>query len=338
MKRLVTTVLLLAGFVWIAGAQSTNELRDKARAYTREGDYNNAIVVLSRALQSDRDNIEIQKDLAFTYYLKKDYVRAIEAAKPIVERPDADVQSFQILGLVYKALEEKKELGKMYKTALKKFPKSGPLYNEYGELQWDNKEYKEAIKTWEKGIENDPGSAGNYYNAAKYYYFSSDKVWGLLYGEMFINIESYTARTEEIKKILFEGYKKLFSNNDIRKNQDMKNDFVRYYLELMDKNGVSVATGITPESLTTLRARFTLDWFQRYAGKYPFRLFDHYDQLMKLGLFDAYNQWVFQSASNPEAYKKWTEVHADAQKEFIRLQQNRLFKVPALQYYQTRPR
>ncbi len=336
MKKLLITILFLAGITGVSVAQTTNELRDKARAYLREGDYNNAIVVLNRALQSDRDNIEIHKDLAFTYYLKKDLVRALETAKPIVERPDADVQSFQILGMVYKGLEEKKELEKTYKNGLKKFPKSGPLYNEYGELLWNNKEYKNAIKNWEKGIEGDPAYGGNYYNAAKYYYFSSDKVWGLLYGEIFINIESYTARTEEIKKILFDGYKKLFSSTDFKKNQDMKNDFVRYYLELMEKNGVAVGTGITPESLTTLRARFTLEWFQKYAGRYPFRLFDHYDQLMKLGLFDAYNQWVFTSATNPDAYKKWTEAHADAQKEFLRLQQNRLFKVPTLQYYQTR--
>ncbi len=42
--------------------------------------------------------------------------------------------------MLYKAIEEVKECGKMYKTALKKFPNSGTLYNEYGEMMWSKKE------------------------------------------------------------------------------------------------------------------------------------------------------------------------------------------------------
>jgi hypothetical protein len=54
-----------------------------------------------------------------------------------------------------------------------------------------------------------------------------------------------------------------------------------------------------------------------------------------MGLFDAYNQWVFGSIDNPAAYKQWTSTHADKNNEFIRLQQNRVFKVPTGQYYQS---
>ena len=39
---------------------------------------------------------------------------------------------------------------------------------------------------------------------------------------------------------------------------------------------------------------------------------------------------------NPTAYQKWTSTHADKNNEFIRLQQNRVFKVPTGQYYQSR--
>ena len=39
-------------------------------------------------------------------------------------------------GLVYKAIEERKECEKMYKQGLKRFPNSGVLYNEYGEMLW----------------------------------------------------------------------------------------------------------------------------------------------------------------------------------------------------------
>ena len=35
----------------------------------RQGDFNNAIIILTRALQMDKNNIEMQKDLAMSYYL-----------------------------------------------------------------------------------------------------------------------------------------------------------------------------------------------------------------------------------------------------------------------------
>ena len=66
---------------------------------------------------------------------------------------------------------------------------------------------------WEKGIEIDPNYSGNYYNAAQYYFFTQDKVWGLVYGEIFVNLESYSKRTAEMKDLLLEGYKKLFTDS-----------------------------------------------------------------------------------------------------------------------------
>ena len=86
------------------------------------------------------------------------------------------------LGDVYKrqALNDTKEAEKIYKKGIKKFPNSGPLYNEYGELLLGQKDYN-AIKQWEKGIEVNPGYSKNYYNACKYYYFTTDKVLSLIH-------------------------------------------------------------------------------------------------------------------------------------------------------------
>ena len=142
-------------------------------------------MVLNRAFKQSPKDIELAKDLAFTYYLQKNYSSALETAKPLVERKDADEQCYQILGLVYKALEERKDCEKMYKQGIKKFPNSGTLYNEYGEMLWTRQD-NDAIKLWEKGIEVDPNYSSNYYNACKFYYFTYDKVWSLIYGEILV--------------------------------------------------------------------------------------------------------------------------------------------------------
>ena len=102
-------------------------VQETAKNYIRQGDYSNAVLVLNRGLQTNTDNLDLQKDLAFAYYLNRDYAHGIEVAKKFPERSDADVQSFQILGMLYKSIEEVKECEKMYKAALKKFPNSGTL-------------------------------------------------------------------------------------------------------------------------------------------------------------------------------------------------------------------
>jgi Tfp pilus assembly protein PilF len=312
-------------------AQQADSLHQVAKQFMRTGDYPNAIIVLSNALKKDPDNLEIQKDLAFTYYLQRNYSASVESGRKLIDRSDADEQCYQILGMAYKAIDERKEADKMYKQGIKKFPGSGELYNEYGEMLWAEKD-AEAIHFWERGIEVDPNYSSNYYNASKYYYYTYDKVWSLLYGEMFINLESYSKRTPEIKSLLVDGYKKLFTDLKSPKIQS-KNPFSTAFLTVMTDQAQSVNLGVTPESLNILRSKFILEWFEKYADKYPFRLFEYQRQLLKEGLFDAYNEWAFAASISLTSFQSWTNQHADDYNRFINFQKGRIFKIPASQNY-----
>ena len=315
-----------------AQPQSVAELHETAKAFMRQGDYPNAILVLNRAVQQDPKNIAVIKDLALTYYFQKDNDKALAAIKPIIDREDADDQVIQIAGNIYKQLEQPKECEKLYRKALKKFPDSGPLYNDLGELLWAQKDY-DAIKQWEKGIESDPSYSKNYYNAARYYYLTTDKVWTLLYGETFINMEPMSSKAPEIKQLLLDAYKKLFTDADLEANNKDKNVFVKAYLQAMNKQASVAALGITTESLTMIRARFILNWYNTQQTKFPFKLFEYQQQLLKEGMFDAYNEWLFESSLNLSAYQNWISTHAAENKAFTDFQKGRLFKVPKGQYY-----
>ena len=307
---------------------------ETARNFMRSGDWDNAILVLNRALQQDSRNLDLQKELAMTYYYKRDYTRAMETVKPMLDRDDADVVVYQIGGNVYKATEEVKEADKMYKKGLKKFPKSGPLYSEYGELLWAKKDY-DAIKEWEKGIAADPSFAGNYYNAALYYYYTKDKVWSIIYGEIFVNMEYLTERATEMKKLLLAAYKeKLFNTIAAAKDQPKNTPFADAVLATFNKQSSLVNRGITTETLNMIRTRFILDWYKNYASKFPFRLFEYHQQLIKEGMFEAYNQWLFGSVENLPAFDQWAKTNADAYTKFITFQKGRVFKMPAGQHYQ----
>ena len=311
--------------------QSAAELHTTARTFMQQGDYANAVLVLNRATQLAPQNIEISKDLAMGYYLQRDNSKALEVIKPLLDREDADDQCFQIAGNIYQQLDLSKECDKLYRKGIKRFPESGPLYNELGLLLFDQKDIS-AITQWEKGIEVDPNYSKNYYNACKYYNSITNKVWSILYGEIFVNMEPLNARAPEIKTILLENYKKLFTGIEIVKDSK-DNLFATAFIETMNKQSAVAASGINPESITMIRARFILDWFQDNAAKFPFQLFDLQKQLLQDGIFDAYNQWIFGSVQNLAAYQNWTVTHSTDYNNFSHFQKGRIFKLPAAQYY-----
>jgi tetratricopeptide (TPR) repeat protein len=314
-------------------AQPASKL-ETARSFMRSGDYENAVIVLKRALEDDKNNLELQKELVMSYYLKRDFQSALAGAESLIDRSDADEVSFQIAGNVYKALEQPKDAEKMYKKALKKFPKSGPLYSEFGELLWSMKNFS-AIEQWEKGIQVDPSFSGNYYNAARYYFYTKDKVWSIIYGEIFVNMESLSDRGTAMKQLLLDAYKeKLFAETDLLKGEEKnKSNFAKAFLETMNKQTSIANKGITIETLTMIRSRFILDWYTNYGARFPFKLFDFHRQLLQEGMFDAYNQWLFGPVENLAAYDAWTKTHAEQYAAFTNFQKNKVFKIPVNQYY-----
>lgn len=323
--------------------QDPAALQETAKSFMRQGDYPNAVLVLSRALELKPNDLQLSKDLLFANYLNRDFAKALEVGKPLVNRPDADAQSFQMLGLVYKAIAEEKEAEKLYKLGLKKFPQEGVFYGELGELV-AGKDPQEAIGLWQKGIEVDPNYSGNYYGAAKHYANSGETVWSILYGEMFLNMESFTGRSTEVKNLLLDQYKKFYLlgyNKQDKKEVESKKGkkgketvaFIDAVAEVLDKQKSEVALGVTPESLTALRARFILDWYNTYGDNYPFRLFEHQKQLLQEGIFEAYNFWVFGPAANLATYQNWQQYHKDDLNEFMTFIRSKVFKIPQGQHY-----
>lgn len=331
-KILLASCFCFLSIFVFSQSEDAEKLHENAKTFMRQGDYANASLILTRALGLAPGNIEIAKDLAYDYYLQKENEKALETIKPLLEKDNADDQTYQIAGTIYRAMGQQKDAEKLYKKAIKNFPKSGTLYNDYGEMLWSKQDFS-AIKQWEKGIEQDPSYGGNYYNASRYYFLTTDKIWCLIYGEIFVNIESFTSRTAEIKNILLDGYKKLFAEADLLSNPKDKNSFEVAYLTTMNKQNNVVLNGLNAETLTMLRTRFILEWDQTYAKKFPFRLFELQEQFLEEGLFPAYNQWIFGAAQNLANYQTWTSLHAGEYAAFNKFQQGRIFKIPDGQYH-----
>ena len=332
--RLFFILFILTATLGARAQQSVEQLRETAITFQRQEDFTNTLMVLGRALEMAPQNLMILKDVAFTYYLAGDFKRAADRIFPLTDREDADVQVFQIAGNIFKALEDSRTGDKIYKKGLKKFPSSGALYSEYGDLKWTLGKPEEAITLWEAGINTDPSHSGNYYHAAKFYFAAADKVRSIMYGEIFTNIESYSVRTAEIKILLIESYKRAFVSSESKQFYIKKTtDFEVKFLETLMKQSALASRGITPETLLIIRSRFILDWFISNSNLFPHKLFDHLQYLLREGMFDAYNQWLFGPASDISAYQYWLKTHEIEYKKFQEYQRNKLFKMPEGQHY-----
>ena len=92
--------------------------------------------------------------------------------------------------------------------------------------------------------------------------------------------------------------------------------------------------GITPDNLSAIRTRFILDWFNaKNNEKFPFKLFDNMQYLLREGIFDACNQWIFGTAASPSAYQVWISSHQQQADAFKQFQTSRIFKLPTGQHY-----
>lgn len=311
-------------------AQTTAQLQETAAAFMRTGDYNNAVLVLSRAMQSSPQDLSVQKQLAQAYYYQGNYPKALEIIKPVLDNDKADDQSFLIAGNIYLHLEQPKDAQSTFKKGIKKFENSGPLYNALGEVQFNDRNY-DAIKNWEKGIATDPSYSRNYFNAARFYFLTKDKVWSILYGEIFVNMEPNSNLTSEMKEILLDSYKKYYIDA-LKDDKKKKSVFETAYTDVMSKQAGLASQGITTESLSMIRTRFIVDWFAE-KNRPAFKLFELEQQLLKEGMFEAYNQWLFGTAENLSSYANWVKTHESENNAFLNFQKNRVFKIPEGQYY-----
>lgn len=337
MIKLIISLLLITTINnLVLAQQDSTKPYNKAQAFMRKGDFENAEIVLNKALQQNPNDAELLRILTTVYYLQRNYNKALETGIKITNRSDADVVSYQVLGLVYKAIADYKSCEKLYQKALQQYPQSGLIYCEYGELMKE-KDPQQAITLWEKGIQLDPNYTGNYYNACLNYAMNNNWVWALVYGEVFINMESLTARTTQVKTMLLDAYKKLFvdfSKADFSVSNAEKSEFAKSIIALLKNQSVMANNGITPEILTAIRRNFINGWYAYgYAKRFSFYLFDYISVLNQKAMFDAYNQWIFGAAANPSNYQIWINAHQKENNEFLNYQRSDVLKLPRGQYY-----
>ena len=341
MKISVKTIVLLIFF--LAGQFAFGQT-DKEKAYEKgmeairladDGNFTQAITLLNEAKKLDPENINYPYELGYTYYLTKDYKTAIKYLEGLLKHKDVKDQVYQLLGNCYDNLNNSEKAMDIYKAGLEKFPNSGKLYFEMGIVQLGKNENIKALDYFEDGIKVDPKHPSNYYWASKLYCSSSEKVWGMIYGELFMNLERNSDRTMEISKLLFDTYKDQieflsdtsvtvsFSKNatitvnDMNDPQGMKLPFgVGIYEPALLLSVVNEKT-IDINSLDRIRKNFIEMYFKNNNElKYPNVLFEYQNKILSTGHLSAYNHWILMKGDE-NGFENWLSTNEEEWNNFI---------------------
>ncbi|MDH5366335.1 MAG: hypothetical protein OEW67_05065 [Cyclobacteriaceae bacterium] len=322
MKKYLLAIFIV-GLIIQAYAQENKdkaiELKNRAIELMDNGEFEESLKLLEEAKQQDNSNINIPYETAFAYQLMKKYDMAIEIAKPLLKHADVNDQVYQLIGNCYDLMGDKGKAIKYYDKGLKKFPNSGKLYLEKGVVIASQNNWMEALDIWEQGIIADPLHSSNYYYASQVLSQTNEKIWGIYYGEMFINLESNSARTNQISELLFNTYQQCLpiNNNNwgldfsrkatnivLGSIKDFKLSFETVHNLAMEQGYKNVSADFNIQNLVKIRRQFLIKWNEDYANQYSNLIFDYHNLLIQNEFFDAYYYWIFKEGRKDE-FDSW---------------------------------
>ncbi|MFM7007092.1 MAG: tetratricopeptide repeat protein [Flavobacteriales bacterium] len=324
MKQILT--LLIAFSISAPYAQenpAAKEINEAIEAMDA-GNFSQSRVILEEVLQKDSTNYDAWYEYAYSYYLQKDYNKALEIMQSQTKNAQATDQLWQMIGNSLDIIGKPEEALAAYAQGLERFPNSGRLYVESGNIFLIQNKIDEAIPYYEKGIEMAPEYPSNYYRLARIYCNSENEIWGVLYGEIFMNLERNTQRTREISALLYQTYQKALSYEKGQWLISFAKDASPFTIDFEMAIGLAAAAygidnkkpSINVASLTAIRKALLKTLSEQDKVK-DMVLFTFWQQIDDMNFWDAYNYWVFAQAPNDQ-FEKWRKNNTSDFSYFVK--------------------
>jgi hypothetical protein len=197
-----------------------------------------------------------------------------------------------------------------------------------------HKNIPDAVRYWEAGIVANPGFTSNYYWLAKYYASTSERVWAVMYGEMFISLERNTERTMEISELIAKVYKtaikwppsdtiqmeftkSLVSDSKSGVTLPFEQVFQQCAQKAADSLERTGADSLGYEELCKFRNLFIYYWYlQGLSSAYPVALFDWIHEFPDPSYIESYHRWLFLKG-NEDAFQSWYYTKPEIYNGFV---------------------
>ena len=178
--------------------------------------------------------------------------------------------------------------------------------------------HPKEFKQIEQDALNDYSHPEGYERLATAFGNSTEKVWAVIYGEVFCNLSPDTDHRNAIGSLVYQTYERSLSNNDGKLSVDLTENaqaapgqapFESQFEMAFLMGAVPLGKSLTPlsiEKLTQIRKNQLSLWNQK---RLPSNDLMRWQQLItSAGHFDAYNYGLFQNARADE-FNQWTKEH-----------------------------
>lgn len=328
MKKVIFSLLVLVVNLNVCFAQKADSILNRAVYLIDKGEFVEAENVIKQSIAQGVDTLPLHYELAWIYYITKDYDNSIKVLEPLCDRADVTSDVYQLLGNAYDEKGLFNTAITSYNKGLKKFPNAGCLYLEKGNISYKSNRYEDAFFYYEKGIEMEPEYASNYYRASLLFFASTEMVWGAMYGELFMNLEKHSeARRKEMSKTLYDCYFDQIKFIGRKAEVDFDNPIIVYsnsperpnlFPESFRSAMTKASNGhkfLDLNTLVQIRKKFITEFYSVYSD-FDNVLFDYHKKLMQAGHFEAYNYWLFAYGANEQA-NKWIKQNQGKWNAFL---------------------
>lgn len=337
MRIIIFSLILFLTLPALGQGSYVDFYRNKAKEKMDQGNYAEAINDLYKVQEKLPNDPKTLYDIANCYYRMKNYNIAIEKGKAIINRFPNYIDAYRIVGNSYDISGNYEEGVNTLIEGIEKNPYEGELYLDLGIIEMLRHNYAVALKYWEQGIKAEPYLADNYYWATTIYAKSNQKIWALLYGEHFLNIEKNSDRTVEISKTLLNTYlnyiKEINGENtpveiNLLINEFQVNEFeqnFRHVFKIMQGNGLLNLDAISKSikgkptylrGLGEIRSSMVQLWVQTYQNHTKVPLFDWLAKMQQAGYLESYSHWLMMSAE-PDYFIQWQTKSSVSYSNFL---------------------
>lgn len=339
--------------------QSSRELIKEAIDEMENKQYDNAMLLLQKAEKVAPTDMAPVYEMGMLYYIQGKHAEAIPFFKKTTTGNYVNVSDmgYAMLGNCYDLKKDSINAIKSYEDGHKRFPQSGRLWTEEGNLYYGRKNFDKALCCYEKSIKTEPAFASPYRNAASIWSMTSECFQMMMFAELFMNLEPTGRRNELTSEMLYDAFNEAIVFGDTNAHVTLTKNMVatvekkEVILPMPATYEAGFMTGFTTVLMkrheTKNKEKMKLSeiynlyksandkWFEmKHNKRYPNLVLERQKALIEQKLLEPYVYWLFRM-KNMQEYKDWITKNNALMEQFITWMKNNPIVVNKDNIYQS---
>ncbi len=332
MRPIFLSILFLSISNFLYG-QSSRELCAEAASLMDNKQYDKAVELLQKAERVAPNDATPPYEMGMVYYLQGKYTEALPFFRKSVNGNYVNITDLQyaMLGNCYDLKTDSIQAVKTYEEGRKRFPNSGRLWTEEGNLHYTHRNYDKALCCFETAAKTAPEYASAFRNAASVWSMTEERFHCMMFAERFMNLEPGGKRNEGMSKMLYETLNEAIVFSDTSAHVTLTKNMVAQVVNdkvvlpqaatyelgfmvgftpiLIDRTQHKNKSKLTLAEIVLLYTGANEKWFSKKGNKeYPNDILERQKKIIDQKLFEAYVYWLFR-AGNMNEYNTWMAAH-----------------------------